>query len=110
MTTATLEEESSITPELIIERLTEQMPEAWLPIHEEAMKAFKEQNYGKVRVLSASNLTDSYCKALSYLCSVPKMPPTLAVLLAEAARAIASAHEQQILFTLNSINAELLKT
>lgn len=92
----------------ILTRLLKEMPEPWMEYHRTAITAFKDGDYGKVRALAASNLDDPYCKALGYMCSIPKMPPTLAVLLAEAARAIAECQRESAVNRLNLINAELL--
>lgn len=96
-------------PSAIINSLSMELPAPWLPCHEEAKAAFSTADYAKVRTLAASNLTDSYCKALGYMCSIPKMPPTLAVLVAEAARAIAEAQKEAAIAKLNTINAEILE-
>lgn len=96
-------------PSTIINLLSMELPAPWLPCHESAKAAFADADYSKVRALAASNLTDSYCKALSYMCSIPKMPPTLAVLVAEAARAIGDAQKEATIAKLNTINAEILE-
>lgn len=55
------------------------------------------------------NLDTLLPNAYSYMCSITKMPPTLAVLLSQAARAIADAHRDAAIVRLNKINSELLK-
>ena len=106
--TAAAPTQTKLEPETIINLLAAEMPDPWLPCHKSARAAFATADYAKVRALAASNLTDGYCKALGYMCSIPKMPPTIAVLLAEAARAIADARQQRALAKVNLINAELL--
>ena len=96
-------------PSQIIARLTAQMPEPWLEHQKVCQKHFNEQDWKQVRHIAAENLDDPLCKAYSYMCSIPKMPPTLAVLLSEAARAIADAHRDAAIVRLNKINGELLK-
>lgn len=107
--TAATPTKTQIKPETIINQLAAEMPAPWLPCHEAAKTAFASADYAKVRALAASNLTDSYCKALSYMCSIPKMPPTLAVLVAEAARSIGDAQKEATIAKLNTINAEILE-
>lgn len=58
-----------------------------------ARAAFDAGKADVVRVIAAVNLDDPYCKALGYMVSIPKKPPTLAVLLAESARSIADYQE-----------------
>ena len=55
----------------------------------EARQSFESGDYDKVRQYAAIRLEDSYLRSLTYLCSVPKNPPTIAVLAAEACRAAA---------------------
>ena len=55
----------------------------------EARQAFEAGDYDKVRQYAAIRLGDSYLRSLTYLCSVSKAPPTLAVIAAEACRAAA---------------------
>jgi hypothetical protein len=61
------------------------------PVHREAIAAYEANDAGKVRKLAASHLEDHYCRSLGYAISAKLKPdlPTIAVVLAEAARAAA---------------------
>jgi hypothetical protein len=69
-----------------------------------------------LRLLSATNLDDSFCRACGYMASIPKLPPTVAILIAESARAlaeplfqrIADAQKERATYRLNTVIAELL--
>ena len=50
--------------------------------------------------LSATHLDDSFCRACGYMASIPKLPPTVAILIAESARAIADAQRERALYRL----------
>lgn len=93
----------------IVSALISEMPEPWLDHQRLCQQSFNEQDWKQVRHIAAENLDDPLCKAYSYMCSIHKMPPTLAVLLSEAARAIADAHRDAAVVRLNKINGELLK-
>lgn len=56
-----------------------------------------------MRVAAATALDDPYCKALGYMVSIPKKPPTLAILLAESARAIAEVQRAKTIATLEHV-------
>ena len=106
MTTAT---QQKVDPQTIINRLLAELGEPWLPVHEQALEAVKAADAETLRFLSATNLDDSFCRACGYMASIPKMPPTVAILIAESARAIADAQKERAIHKLNSITAELLK-
>ena len=97
-----------LDPEIIISKLLTELGEPWLPIHHQALAAVKEADAETLRILSATNLDDSFCRACGYMASIPKLPPTIAILIAESARAIADAQRERALYRLNSIIAELL--
>lgn len=97
--------EQSVTEQIIAEILKELGPPT-NDIQTEAFTAFDTEDYAKVRILAASNLSDSYVRALTYLCSVPKNPPTLAVLAAEACRAAADWQKE---FTTQKLSAAMAK-
>jgi hypothetical protein len=61
-----------------------------------------------LRLLSAANLDVSFCRACGYMASIPKMPPTVAILIAESARAITDAHKERATYRLNSVVLEML--
>lgn len=99
---------SKADPQTIINKLLEELGEPWLPIHEQALAAVETNDAETLRFLAATNLDDSFCRACGYMASIPKMPPTVAVLIAESARAIADAQKERAIYRLNSITTELL--
>lgn len=78
----------------------------------EAWDAFQAGDFARVRTLGATNLEDCYIKALGYLCSTQKQPapPTINVILAEAARAISDHSRAKTLRSLSAILDEVLST
>lgn len=80
-------------------------------LHAEALKAFETGNADHLRTLAASNLDDNYCRSMGYLISAKLKPdlPTVAVVLAEAARAAADHRRDITMRTLSSVIAESLK-
>ena len=98
-----------LDPEIIISKLLAELGEPWLPVHHQALEAVKAGDAETLRILSAINLDDSFCRACGYMASIPKLPPTVAILIAESARAIAEAQKERAIHKLNSITAELLK-
>jgi hypothetical protein len=80
------------------------------PVHQEALDAYESGDSGKVRKLAASHLEDHYCRSLGYLISAKLKPdlPTIAVVLAEAARAAADYARERELSKLNKVLAEAL--
>ncbi|MEO1396454.1 MAG: hypothetical protein AAFV90_26495 [Cyanobacteria bacterium J06634_5] len=105
MTKAT---QGKLDAQVIINKLLNELGEPWLPIHEQALKAVHESDAATLRFLSATNLDDSFCRACGYMASIPKLPPTVAILIAESARAIADAQREKSLYRLDLITAELL--
>ena len=75
-------------------------------VQDEALQAFREADYDKVRQFAAMHLGDSYLRSLTYLCSVPKAPPTLAVIAAEACRAAADWQKEKTMQTLGKAMAD----
>lgn len=75
--------EKKLDPQMILEKLLTELGEPWLPIHHQALKAVKENDADTLRILSATNLDDSFCRACGYMASIPKLPPTIAILIAE---------------------------
>ena len=106
MTVAT---EKKLDPQLIIDKLLAELGEPWLPVHSQALEAVKTGDAETLRLLSATNLDDSFCRACGYMASIPKLPPTVAILIAESARAIADVQRERAIHRLNLITAELLK-
>lgn len=97
---------SPITPvadvdiDTLIAAFLTQLGEAKTPSQRAALEAFKAGQADGVRVAAATNLDDAYCKALGYMVSIAKRPPTLAVLLAESARAIADVQRERAIVEL----------
>ena len=102
-------EQKKLDPEIIINRLLTELGEPWLPVQKQALKAVQESDAETLRRLSATNLDDSFCRACGYMASIPKLPPTVAILIAESARAIADAQRERSIYKLDAIIAELLE-
>ena len=100
--------ERKLDPQIIIEKLLAELGEPWLPVHNQALDAVKTGDAETLRLLSATNLDDSFCRACGYMASIPKLPPTVAILIAESARAIADAQRERSIYRLNMVVAELL--
>ena len=105
MSTATAD---NLDPQLVITKLLAELGESWLPVHDQALEAVKTGDAETLRLLSATNLDDSFCRACGYMASIPKLPPTVAILIAESARAIADAQKERSIYNLNEIITELL--
>jgi hypothetical protein len=99
---------NNLDPQLIISKLLAELGEPWLPVHSKALEATAADDTETLHILSATNLDDSFCRACGYMASIPKMPPTIAMLIAESARAIADAQRERAIYRLNTIIAELL--
>lgn len=80
---------SEVDTDTLIATFLEQLGAPWTDAQKQALSAFNAGSSDGVRVAAATNLDDPFCKALGYMASIAKKPPTLAVLLAESARAIA---------------------
>lgn len=102
-------ESKQLDPQIIIDKLLAELGESWLPVHERALKAVQEGDAETLRLLSATNLDDSFCRACGYMASIPKLPPTVAILIAESARAIADAQRERAIHRLNTLTTELLE-
>lgn len=94
--------------QLIISKLLAELGEPWLPVHKQALEAVEAGDAETLRLLSATNLDDSFCRACGYMASIPKLPPTVAILIAESARAIADSQKERAIHKLNAVTAELL--
>jgi hypothetical protein len=79
-------------------------------IQSQALAALESGNADKLRLLAASNLADNYCRSLGYLISAKLKPdlPTVAVILAEAARAAADHRKDFTMAQLSGLIAEAL--
>ena len=100
--------QQKLDPQLIIRKLLAELGEPWLPVHKQALEAVESGDAETLRLLSATNLDDSFCRACGYMASIPKLPPTVAILIAESARAIADAQKERAIYRLNEVTAELL--
>ena len=94
--------------QLIMDKLLAELGEPWLPAHERALEAVEAGDAETLRLLSATNLDDSFCRACGYMASILKLPPTVAILIAESARAIADTQKERAIHKLNAVTAELL--
>jgi hypothetical protein len=99
---------NNLDPQLIISKLLAELGEPWLPVHRQALEAVAASNAETLRILSATNLDDSFCRACGYMASIPKMPPTIAILIAESAWAIADAQRERTIHSLNTVIVKLI--
>mgnify|MGYP001800968305 CR=1 FL=1 len=77
-------------------------------LHRQARDAFGQGNYGVVKRLASTNLSDFYCKSLGYLGGAYKLTPNTDTILAESARAAADFSKERVLSQLgNEINNAL---
>lgn len=98
----------TLDAQTIINKLLTELGEPWLPVHQQALEAVEAGDAETLRLLSATNLDDSFCRACGYMASIPKLPPTVAILIAESARAIADTQKERALHKLNAVTTELL--
>lgn len=89
MTATTAPAIDATAVQTVIEAILAELGEPATPAQSAALEAFRRGDDSAIRILAASNLADSYCRSLGYLISAPKLLPTTAVILAEAARAAA---------------------
>lgn len=66
-------------------------------LHKQARTAFESEDYLTVKRLSATNLSDFYCKSLGYLGGALKLTPNTDTILAESARAAADFAKERTL-------------
>ena len=92
----------------VIAAILAELGEPTTETHAAALEAFHRGDDSSIRILAASNLGDSYCRSLGYLISAPKLLPTTAVILAEAARAAADFRRDVALQNLSSVIANNL--
>ena len=93
----TVENKTHPTAKALIDVLLTELGEPIGDAQTKARKAFEEERFNDVRCLGVGNPSDSYIKALGYMCSIPKMPPTLPVLVSEAMRSAADSSHQRSL-------------
>jgi hypothetical protein len=101
------------TPEAVltaVHGILAELGEPETALHSEALAAFESGNADALRILAATNLADNYCRALGYLVSAKTKPelPTVAVILAEAARATADHRKDTAMTQLSSLISEAL--
>jgi hypothetical protein len=75
-------------------------------LHSEALSAFRRGDYPLVKRLSATHLSDSYCRALGYLGGALKLTPNTDTILAESARAAADFVREK---TLTQLGTEITR-
>jgi hypothetical protein len=101
-----------LDPQLIISKLLAELGEPWLPVHSQALEAVAADDAETLCILPATHLDDSFWRACGYMASIPKLPPTIAILIAESAkplhRRIADSQQESAIYRLNTIIAELL--
>jgi hypothetical protein len=81
-------------------------------LHQDALEAYQSGNADKLRLLAATNLGDHFCRSLGYAVSAKTKPglPTVAVVLAEAARAAADFTRERELQKLSKAIADALES
>ena len=80
----------------------------WSEAQTDALKAFQEGDYQRVKRLASTNLEDSYIKSLGYLGSAYKLTPNTDTILAESARAAADSVRSRTLSDLGTAIQEAL--
>lgn len=76
----------------------------------EALKAFQEADYARVKRLGTANLGDNFIKALGYLGSAYKLTPNTDTILSESARSAAAHVQDKTLAVLGSAIAAALES
>jgi hypothetical protein len=89
-----------------VEAILSALGEPETDLHREAMSAFHRGDHQVVKRLAATNLSDSYCKALGYLGGALKLTPNTDTILAESARSAADFVRER---TLARLGAEIAK-
>lgn len=87
-----------------VNAILDALGDPWTPEQSDAITFFRAGKYETVRDLATYQLDDNYIKALGYLASAHKNPPTIMTLLAESARSAAEAQKQR---TLSALSIEL---
>lgn len=65
-------------------------------LHKLASDAFAQGDYGVVKGLASTNLSDFYCKSLGYLGGALKLTPNIDTILAESARAATDFSKERV--------------
>jgi hypothetical protein len=83
-----------------------------ITLHKEALEAYQSGDADKLRLLAATNLGDHFCRSLGYAVSAQTKPglPTVAVVLAEAARAAADFAREREMQKLSKAIADALES
>lgn len=94
-----------------LEAILSTLGESTVPLHQEALEAYQAGNADKLRLLAATNLGDHFCRSLGYAVSAKTKPglPTVAVVLAESARAAADFAREREMQKLSAAIADALK-
>lgn len=85
-----------------VEEILQVLGEPITPAQQEALTAFEQNSYGRVKQLSVAHLSDNFLKSLGYLGSAYKLTPNTDTILAESARAAAAYAQEKILSQLGS--------
>ncbi|MEM7555365.1 MAG: hypothetical protein AAF378_14935 [Cyanobacteria bacterium P01_A01_bin.84] len=85
-----------------VDAILEVLGEPETELHKQARDAFVQGNYGAVKRLSSTNLSDFYCKSLGYLGGALKLTPNTDTILAESARAAAEFGKERVLSQLGN--------
>ena len=89
--------------ETAVKAILETLGEPINAVQAEALKAFEEGNYQRVKRLGTAHLADNYIKALGYLGSAYKLTPNTDTILSESARAAADFIKEKTLQSLGSV-------
>lgn len=81
-------------------------------LHQDAIAAYQSGDADKLRLLAATNLGDHFCRSLGYAVSAKTKPglPTVAVVLAESARAAADFAREREIQKLSKAIADALRS
>ncbi|WP_414589702.1 hypothetical protein [Scytonema sp. PCC 10023] len=86
MTTTVNTEFTTECVQKAVQAILDVLGEPETDLHREALTAFQSGDHQRVKRLAATNLSDSYCKALGYLGGALKLTPNTDTILAESAR------------------------
>jgi hypothetical protein len=78
-----------------VQAVLDELGQPQTELHRAALAAFEQGNSALVKRLAVINLSDSYCRALKYLVSAPKLTPNTDTILSEAARSAADFVREQ---------------
>ncbi|MEM1307943.1 MAG: hypothetical protein AAGF98_00325 [Cyanobacteria bacterium P01_H01_bin.153] len=94
-----------------LEAILDTLGEPNSTLHQDALEAYQSGDTDKLRLLAATNLGDHFCRSLGYAVSAKTKPglPTVAVVLAESARAAADFAREREMQKLSAAIADALK-